>query len=274
MCSKVCIRRYWGRPARGIQVSDIHHRHLDSLVIVAGHAVYSGDDSSSPSADTSWFLQDFQKGEPPLFIEHIRRGVDLAAADARSLLVFSGGQSRAEAGPKSEGGSYREVAEHFSWWRRTGVEARATTEEFARDSFENLLFGICRFFQCVHRFPGSVKMVTWAFKETRFRMHCRAIRYPESRFEVIGVNNPVDLEAAEQGERRAIALFSRDPCGKGEILGGKREQRNPFHRQHPYAAVSAALTDSRRYDRCTPCWDPPLPPSTRGGPSGSAPPSP
>jgi hypothetical protein len=87
-----------------------------------------------PAADSSWYLQAFQKAEPPFYIEHIHEGVRLAAEDRKALLVFSGGQTRAEAGPRSEALSYWVVAKHFSWWHRASVELRATTEEYARDS--------------------------------------------------------------------------------------------------------------------------------------------
>lgn len=48
------------------------------------------------------------------------------------------------AGPKSEGESYFFVADHYDWWGKPDLRARALTEEYARDSFENLLFSICR----------------------------------------------------------------------------------------------------------------------------------
>ena len=122
--------------------------NLDKLILVAGHAVYVGRNQRRAFGDKSWVLRDFQKGEPPCYVEHIRLGVELAASDAKSLLVFSGGQTRLEAGPKSEGQSYWLLAEQFGWWQKADVQNRATVEEFARDSFENLLFGIARFREC------------------------------------------------------------------------------------------------------------------------------
>jgi hypothetical protein len=79
---------------------------LDKLIVVAGHAVYVGQAQRAAANDNSWVLQDFQNGEPPCYIEHIRFGVELAASQPNSLLVFSGGQTRREAGPKSEAKSY------------------------------------------------------------------------------------------------------------------------------------------------------------------------
>lgn len=55
-----------------------------------------------------------------------------------------GGKTRGAAGPKSEGESYFFVADHFDWWGKPDLRSRASTEDFARDSFENVLFSICR----------------------------------------------------------------------------------------------------------------------------------
>lgn len=86
---------------------------LEHLIVVACHAVYVSEDFTDPLSDLSWFLQDFQKGEPPFYVEHIRKGVELADNDKKALLVFSGGQTRYEAGPRSEAQSYWMIANHF-----------------------------------------------------------------------------------------------------------------------------------------------------------------
>ena len=83
-------------------------------------------------------------GEAQSFVDHIEMGVKAAAEDPSALLLFSGGQTRREAGPRSEGLSYWVVAEAAGWFNTSGVRNRTFTEEHARDSFENLLFGLCR----------------------------------------------------------------------------------------------------------------------------------
>jgi hypothetical protein len=213
-----------------------HWEPLTTLVLVAGHAVYTGADFQKPSADDNWYLQGFQRGEPPFYIEHIRYAVDLAASDPRSLLLFSGGQTRLEAGPRSEAQSYWLIANHFGWWQRVSVSVRATTEEYARDSFENVLFGICRFKECTRRYPELIHVVSWAFKEERFESHRAAVRWADSSaaYRFHGVNNPVDLDGARKGEAEALALFRDDPFGTEGKLAQKRIERNPFARHHPY----------------------------------------
>lgn len=207
---------------------------LKNLVIVAGHAVYVGQDLLHPELDRNWFLQSFQRGEPPLYIGHIRSGVDVARDDPGSLLVFSGGQTRREAGPRSEGQSYWNLAEYFRWWSSPEVSGRSTTEEFARDSFENLLFSICRFKEWTGRYPQKIHVVSWTFKRKRFDLHREALRFPKSRFEFHGANQPEDLVGAEKGEAKAIAAFEKDPYGTGKDLGQKRVDRNPLSRTNPY----------------------------------------
>lgn len=233
-------------------MSDRGWNDLETLILVAGHAIYVAPDFASPRADGSWILQSFQKGEPPCYIEHIEAGIRLATDDAASLLVFSGGQTRAEAGARSEAGSYWLIAEHVLRWD-SGVRSRSTTEEYARDSFENLLFGICRFFECTARFPRMVKVVSWKFKERRFDLHRTAMRLLRDRYEFVGVNKPEDMAGAERGEEIAIAQFTEDPYGvrrappdsppaeRRKYLGEKRAERNPFHRQPPYSVTCPSL---------------------------------
>lgn len=133
------------------------------------------------------------------------------------------------------------MAEFYDWWiqdseLRAWVSERATTEEYARDSFENLLFGICRFQQVAGRYPRNVTVVGWAFKETRFDLLRAAIRFPSGRFRYDGCNDPIDLKAAWAGETKALRDFMESRYGAGGNLGVKREERDPFRRRHPYAS--------------------------------------
>lgn len=240
-------------------MSDCAWNELETLILVAGHAVYRASDFARPQADESWILDAFQKGEPPLYIEHIRAGISLATDDRASLLVFSGGQTRGEAGARSEAGGYWLIAEHVLHWDSV-VRSRSTTEEYARDSFENLLFGICRFFECTARFPRTVRVVSWQFKEARFDLHRTAIRLPRDRYEFVGVNNPDDLAEAERGEQTTIEQFSDDPYGirrappdsaprdRRKYLGEKRHARDPFHRRPPYTVTCPILAALLTHD--------------------------
>jgi hypothetical protein len=201
-------------------------------VIVAGHAVLRR--FADPSASENWVLLPFQRSECTCYVEHVRRGVEEAAGRG-AVLVFSGGQSRAEAGRRSEAESYLWIAEHHDWFGRRAVAGRTVTEEFARDSFENLLFGICRFREYAGVWPEAVTLVSWGFKEARFHLHREALGWPVERFAYSAPNDPPDLEQALQAERRAVAAYTADPYSASEAFRKKREERNPFRRQHGYA---------------------------------------
>ena len=90
----------------------------EHLIITPGHAIWNlcGD----PLDDASWFLRDYQRCEPHFYIEHIRRAVELAAGPS-AVLVFSGGNTFAQAGPRSEAFGYWALAERFGWWGSAGV---------------------------------------------------------------------------------------------------------------------------------------------------------
>lgn len=221
---------------------------LQDLVLVAGHAAFKSTVTrvpNDPESDDSWVLQDFQIGEPPFYLEHIRRGIVLAANNPVALLVFSGGRTRQEAGSWSEAKTYHEIAISRCFWipdkmmsTRDDVARRTTTEEFARDSFENLFFGICRFQQTASSYPRIVTVVSWAFKAARFDLHRAAIRFPAIRFRFVGVNEPIDLSGALDGERKALRSFIEYPLGSGGDLADKRAKRNPFGQRHEYHCCS------------------------------------
>ena len=67
-------------------------------------------------------------GQAHSFIEHIQTGIQHAEHDPGALLLFSGGQTRKAAGPRSEAEGYWLVAEAAKWWGSTPVRARAFTE--------------------------------------------------------------------------------------------------------------------------------------------------
>ncbi|MFH1486792.1 MAG: hypothetical protein ABIH46_12040 [Chloroflexota bacterium] len=214
------------------------------LLVVASHAPFKKEVRGvpeHPECDDGWVLQDYQVGEPPFYIEHIRRGVVLTAHNPASLLVFSGGRTRVEGGERGEARCYQEIARYYDWWipqgkLREDVSGRAITEEYARDSFENVLFSICRFQQHTGRYPRNVAVVGWAFKRARFDLHRAAIRFPEGRFRYEGFNNPIDLKAAWKGETKTLHDFARSRYGAGGDLARKRANRNPFNELHPYAS--------------------------------------
>lgn len=227
------------------------------LVVVAGHAVTMSEGLDGVEReDAVWYLLPYQRGQdlPGTFVEHIENGVKLAASDPDALLVFSGGQTRADAGPRSEGGSYWLVAQHFGWWGHSEVSARATVEEHAKDSFQNLLFSMCRFREVTGRYPTRITVVGYSFKEARFReLHAAALKFPTEAFRYVGLqpaaDSRFDLAAARQGEfANAVELFRRDPYGCHDpVLKNKRQARDPFHRTEPYLLACPEIGELLRW---------------------------
>lgn len=92
--------------------------NLKNLVMVAGHSVYTSSDCGKVDKEDSWFLESYQKnpGQAATFLSHIQEGVEAAGKDDESLLLFSGGETRKDAGPRSEAQSYWAVAESKGWF--------------------------------------------------------------------------------------------------------------------------------------------------------------
>ena len=223
------------------------------LVMVCGHAITTVESLDRINSDFSWSLLPYQRNQdmPASFVSHIEAGVDRAAKDSKSLLVFSGGQSRASAGPKSEGASYWGVAEHFNWFGNAEqVRPRTVIEDYARDSFENLLFSVCRFKEVVGHYPSRFTVVGYSFKAYRFNsLHRQALGISTDAFTYIGLDPPkdskFDLQRATQGElENAIKLFADDPYGCSDpALKEKRENRNPYRRSIPYSLSSPEIAE-------------------------------
>lgn len=256
--------------------------HASHLIIVAGHSVLiSGAVENAAFDDSVWFLYDYQrhKGLPQAIVLHIQKGIQLALQDKNSLLMFSGGETRALTGPVTEGGSYFRVADALELWdgrdifttgndddKKSGdgsiensnieknpnqqhphpqsqstVRARTITEEYATDSFENLLFSICRFYEITGSYPTQISMISFTFKQQRFEtLHTNALQWPASNFQYVGVDPPsytgFNLEESTKGEQKnSLVPFQSDPYGcHTDILQQKRKDRNPFSRKAPY----------------------------------------
>lgn len=231
-----------------------HHpyRDLKNLVMVAGHAVYTSTGCDKLNGEASWFLESYQKnpGQAATFVQHIRAGVLSAASDENALLLFSGGETRKDAGPRSEAQSYWTVAESRNWFgAKQTVRWRSLTEEHARDSFENLLFSICRFKELTGQYPWNITVVSYDFKELRFAsLHRLALRFPASRFFFKGTPaTPSSAAAASKGEQSVQMQFQQDPYGCAGSLHMKRLARDPFARSIPYPAGCSELKELFSY---------------------------
>lgn len=223
-------------------------KNLTHLIIVAGHAVWLGG-STNGEDDSEWILEPYQKGEGKVFAQHVRSGLDLLSQDDSSLLVFSGGQTRNGAGPSSEAQSYYSLSMQIN--SDEGLAARRTTEEFARDSLENVLFSVARFYEVTSRYPQKITVVSFDFKRDRFlNLHRKAIKFPEHKFHFVGIDPEGGVsDATREAERKnAIIPFTEDPYAcSNPLLVKKRMERNPFRRQHSYLITCPELIPLLQY---------------------------
>lgn len=218
---------------------------VDHLVMVPGHAVLRFNKfEEADTADESWYLLSYQRqqGFPQVLSAHIRIGIEMMKQDPASVLIFSGGETRKDVGPYSEALSYFFLAHNKLWLpEESPINDRVALEEYARDSFENLLFSMCRFKEVTGHYPSKISVVGFDFKSNRYtHLHRKALLFPAENFTYIGVHAPdysplFNQKHAEDGEAIAMEEFSHDLYGCNvDELKEKRKKRNPFHRSIPY----------------------------------------
>ncbi|KAI8975848.1 hypothetical protein BD414DRAFT_467549 [Trametes punicea] len=244
-------RAIWDTISRGSVLEDIDH-----LIMVPGHAIWKGTSLEARFDEDQWVFEPYQRGGGRIaaFIKHIFAAAELARQDEHSLLVFSGGQTRASS-TTTEAESYMRLA-HISDLlptaspssSRSPAPLRATTEDFALDSYQNLLFSIARFHEYTGRYPARITIVGYEMKRRRFtELHRAALRWPETRFEYIGIDADGDAEAqggasAQQGElQNGYLPYTQDTYGCHGTLLDKRRARNLFLRFHSYYSSSPEL---------------------------------
>lgn len=91
----------------------------------------------------------------------------------------------------------------------TPIFPRATTEDYALDSYQNLLFSIARFREVSGTFPRRITIIGFDMKRRRFEdLHRNAIRWPRDRFGYVGVDLEGDTTASYSGEVRSFSFLS------------------------------------------------------------------
>jgi hypothetical protein len=164
----------------------------EDLIIVPCHGVFTGTDPLDPC---DWVIEKWQEHDLCHFIAHVQTGLDLfiGRAGIESLgtmrhIMFSGGRTKQET-EQSEALGYYKIASIIlkdSEWSDKYREA--ILEEYARDSFENVLFCICRFWQLYARFPTHIHIVGFPFKKRRFKF----LHFPAINQLLLSVSNDLD----------------------------------------------------------------------------------
>lgn len=224
----------------------------DHLIILPCHSIWKGGNTNGLAQD-EWHLAPFQyEGQDHLcFREHLVESIKHLQAIPTSVLVVSGGKTKREAGPISEAQSYYNLLTTLEEWHES-LRTRVYLEEYARDSFENVLFLLCRFYEITNRYPSHVSVTGFEFKRDRFVNHHLgdAMKFPIDRVFYYGnaprPDDTVDqvkyfeeLERAE--EAHALAHFRKDPYGTSHPLSTKKDLRNPFDTKHTYADSNPQL---------------------------------
>ncbi|KAF8893926.1 hypothetical protein BD779DRAFT_1504241 [Infundibulicybe gibba] len=190
-------------------------KYLNHLIMVPGHAIWKGIDSELRLHEEEWILEPYQRGGDRVatFFRHISQGAELVVEDEHALLVFSGGQTRLSS-TTTEAESYLRLAVNANLFQTLASVPhfpRATTEDHALDSFQNLVFSIARFREYVGRYPENITVIGYEFKRQRFTdLHRAALRWPQDRFHYIGVDPPNGHSVkAEHGEVRPSRFMIR-----------------------------------------------------------------
>jgi hypothetical protein len=223
------------------------------LIVVPGHAIFGGLNYRDCYDSGLWFLELHQRAAGPAFIDTLMRHIELSVEllekqPDRSLLVFSGGPNHPEAGPLTEAGSYYQIARMKLLDQRKAdgsqpsssrLLPRMVLEEYARDSLENVLFSICRFYEVVGRYPDTITVVGFEYKRERIEnMHREALRWDSSRFAYIGLDvrktSSVD-STRPLTDTNTLERARRDPYFASLEESVKVKQlKNPQRRAVPY----------------------------------------
>lgn len=227
---------------------------VDHLIIVPCHGVYKLGEL--PHRQQSWHMADFQlEGNDHLcFLEHLDIALKELEKNFHAYLIISGGETKKEAGPISEAFSYYAIIEK-QVREEIGFD-RVTTENYARDSFENVIFLICRFYEVFKRYPEYITIIGFEFKRERFlNLHLsQALRFPRDRVYYIGNSpNPNHLTKEEKDKyfedlrsseyRNAVQEFRKDWYGVQDVLMSKKEKRNPYSRLHGYTMSNGPIRE-------------------------------
>lgn len=225
--------------------TDTEYTDPRHLVIVAGHSVLHGLHLSRSYVEhgAAWDLEPFQQDLKfqEIIQQHLELGLEMLRKGGDVLLMLSGGQTHRATGPRSEAESYYLAAQSLGLLTTVPIH-RIGLEEYARNSFENLLFSICRFKEMTGSYPEEVSIISLPTKENRFlKLHRAALKFPKEVFHFIGSPDPMPwssdrIEELQRGEaKHAYKLWERDPYGCVEQhLVEKKKQLNPYKRAHGY----------------------------------------
>lgn len=223
------------------------------LVIVPCHGIWEygaevHDHQNAGDNRSEWLLASFQiEGNDHLcFKDHLLKGYEIISNDPQALMVISGGRTKQES-KISEACSYFNL---LKFLKEKAEFDNILLEEFARDSFENVIFLLCRFYEKFNKYPQRITIVGFEFKRYRFlHNHLeQALMFPIDNVSYIGNEpNPPDNREAYFSDLKdceykyAVRLFETDFYGVQNPLLKKKLTRNPYNTRHSYDSTNPLL---------------------------------
>ena len=230
---------------------------IDTLIVVCCHAIWVGEPETDAfgleNLEDGWLIESFQNGETSTFIKHIQAGLDILRNNESAILVFSGGATKPNRTKLTEAGTYGQFVLQNEPPDFHNISDRIFTEDFATDSFQNILFSLLGYPRFVHECynhrpglfagtataqldipfsPQQLIVIGHEFKKARFEeLHLPALRYPTdpSRFMYIGIDPPFEehkMQEIKDGDaKRGYGVWKDDLYGTGPVLAQKRVAR-------------------------------------------------
>jgi len=166
---------------------DLFAHYSHPLVIVGGHATFSEKvnehflnsglpDNFDPFCPDSWVLQDFQEPwETRIYVQHILAAIAITHRCPHAKACFSGGYTR-KGTPWSEADTYTLLAQWSlkqllpkNQSAQQTILSQIFPESASTDTQTNLTYSLAQYHTLHHHLPDCVAVVSWSFKEERFR---------------------------------------------------------------------------------------------------------
>lgn len=240
-----------------------------NLIILPCHSVYKDEllpegkiDPKAGIDSKSWILAPFQvEADNHLsFIDQVERCKTLI--DKRSehaILMLSGGYAKHQL-ELSEARSYLNLGLQRGWFSESMINKSVYLEEFSRDSYENVLFSLAKFYKLFKKYPEVITIVGFEYEEPRFvDLHLKTLGYTGENAEYIGIGPDFpersqyesvndynirkdeffkDLEESEK--KYVYDLYIENPFGSiGSKLHQKKISRDPWKKSDKISTLKS-----------------------------------